>query len=82
MFKFNNSNIFTGYLKQLLHDFKLPQFRIYTKENKDYFEKHGEERHIIESEPDRDNRGPSYPKHVRNILYLKDDKFQKYVDGE
>jgi hypothetical protein len=36
MFKFNSDNIFTGYLKQLLHDFNLPKFRVYTKEQADY----------------------------------------------
>jgi hypothetical protein len=36
MFKFNSDNIFTGYIKQLLHDFNLPKYRVYTKEQAEY----------------------------------------------
>lgn len=37
MFKFNSDNIIIGYLKQLLHDFNLPKYRVYTKEQEKYY---------------------------------------------
>ena len=50
MFKFDNTHIFTGYLKQLLSSINLPTCRIYTKEFADYLKQHGkEDPRVIES---------------------------------
>lgn len=50
MFKFDNTHIFTGYLKQLLSSVNLPMCKVYTKEFADYFCQHGkEDPRVIES---------------------------------
>lgn len=50
MFKFDNTHIFTGYLKQLLSNFNLPMCRVYTKEFAEYAIKYGkEDPRVIES---------------------------------
>ena len=33
--------MFTGYLKQLLASFNLPKYKVYTKEQQEYFNKYG-----------------------------------------
>ena len=47
MEKFENTTLFTGYLKQLLHTFNLPKYRVYTREDALYLEKHGKESSAI-----------------------------------
>ena len=32
MYKFNTASVFGGYIKQLLHGFNLPTYRVYTRE--------------------------------------------------
>lgn len=51
MFKYNNTHIFTGYLKQLLSSVNIPTCKIYTKEFARYAEQHNgeEDPRVIES---------------------------------
>lgn len=81
MKRFNNTDVFTGYIKQLLKDFNLPKVKIYTKEHEKYFTQNNAERYDI-LETTTVNPDGSYPANLRYITYLKDDKFQQFINGE
>lgn len=74
MFKFDNTHIFTGYLKQLLSSINIPTCKIYTKDFAEYFAKNGkEDPRVIES---FDKIAESRP--AVRVNYLKDNKIYNY----
>lgn len=83
MFKFNNTHIITGYIKQLLHDFNLPFYRVYTLEHAKYFAEHGEESPeiigTITREKSKENAAITSSYYIN---YIKNNELQKYVDGK
>ena len=50
MFKFNDTNILTGYIKEMLASFNLPCYKVYTRQQREHFEKTGEELNVIASQ--------------------------------
>ena len=93
MEKFNNSSLFTGYLKQLLHNFNLPTFKVYTREDAEYKNKNGVESPSIvaldltkSSTTDFvdstkiNNKTFDYDTEDLNcVTYIKNGKLQRYV---
>lgn len=80
MEKFNNTTLFTGYLKQLLHNYNLPKYKVYTKQNAKYFEEHKEEsKEILRTITKSDSH---YPSNLHYIPYIKNGQIQEYIDGK
>jgi hypothetical protein len=77
MLKYNNTHIFTGYLKQLLSSFNLPTCKIYTREFARYFENTGKEDPRILKSFDQYDATKNLTSSVR-IGYLKDSEVFNY----
>lgn len=75
MIEFDTNHIIVGYIKQLLSSFNLPKYRIYTHENKDYFNKYNTELNIIPTVTREDS---IFPEAMKYAYYIKDGTIQYY----
>ena len=93
MLKFNNTHIITGYIKQLLANFNLPKFRVYTKEHQKYHDeavekglKRTESPEIIETVKRAQNKidpgsgiFTGFKDHLYYANYIRHGKVQRYI---
>lgn len=79
MRKFNSADLFTGYLKQLLHDFNLPKIKVYTKNHQHYRDLHlMESPEILGTKHFKQNSGLL---NVRYFPYLRNGEIQEYIEN-
>ena len=78
MFKFNDTNILTGYIKEMLASFNLPCYKVYTRQQREHFEKTGEELNVIASQEASQAPDKAPEKHPCFISYIKEGAVQQY----
>lgn len=78
MFKFNDTNILTGYIKEMLASFNLPSYKVYTRQQRKHFEETGEELNVIASQEASKASDTTPEKHPCFISYIKDGSVQQY----
>ena len=82
MFKFNDTNILTGYIKEMLASFNLPSYKVYTRQQREHFEETGEELNIIVSQEASNASEEATEKHPCFVSYIKDGSVQQYVKNK
>ena len=82
MFKFNDTNILTGYIKEMLASFNLPSYKVYTRQQREHFEETGEELNVIVSQEASNASEEATEKHPCFVSYIKDGSVQQYVKNK
>ena len=82
MFKFNDTNILTGYIKEMLASFNLPSYKVYTRQQREHFEETGEELNVIVSQEASQSSDEAPKKHPCFVSYIKDGSVQQYVKNK
>ena len=82
MFKFNDTNILTGYIKEMLASFNLPCYKVYTRQQREHFEETGEELNVIASQEASKASDTAPEKHPCFVSYIKDGSVQQYVKNK
>ena len=78
MFKFNDTNILTGYIKEMLASFNLPCYKVYTRQQREHFEETGEELNVIASQEASRDPDNVQIQHPCFVSYIKDGAVQQY----